>query len=406
MRLLLLPAALLLVACAAAPGLAADDNAPTAPLPAEALKLAEVFRTEVAKATQQYADSIRMLPSIQQSQLANLQKKLQDTGDLDGYLAVSKEAKRFAEALKAEPDPFEKIPELPESALVDKPEALRTLQDQYIKAHKDKADVRVKQVEELARSYASKMGDVVKDLTIKGRIHDAVAAKKEMERIKKGLEDKSFVQQALSAAPVVKSTVTTTTPVANETPATNDVPVYGHAPEWSKWQFDRSASFAGGGFLFAHPDLPDQLTIDFNPKNGRGRLSGRCEIERQTIDMRECSWFGKAVQWRVKDFASLNATILLQSKEIAAGQGYGPKAYVMLLNDKGPIGDVLEATMLWKEMTLTIAKDPDSSRCTLGWPQGKVKKTIDLPASGGVRVLFGIALRNQGERCDTFVTMQ
>ena len=378
-------------------------SAPSDPLPVEALKLGEHFRGEVLKVSQQYTETIKNLPAVQQTQLLALQKKLQESGDLDGYLAVNKEAKRFAEAMKAEPDPFEKIPELPQSALVEKPDVLRALQDQYIKAHKDKLDIRDKKVEDLARSYITQMEGLKTDLTIKGRIPDAITVKKEVERIRKGLDDKTFVPQALTAAttaaPPPHASVT-------EPAAAPEVPVYGKTPEWAKWRFDRTGNFAGDAALFAHPDLPDQLDIDFLSQVGRGRISGRGEVERQTVDMRECSWFGKAIQWKVKDFSTLNATFVLQSKEIAAGQGYGPKAYLMLMSDKGPLGEGLEVTMMWKDVTLTITKDPDANRCTLGWVQGKIRKTVELPASGSVRVLFGIALRNQGERCDTTIVMQ
>ena len=391
-------AILLLGVCVTAPLSRATDEAE--PLPSEAYKLSEVLRGEVVKIAQQYADSIKSLPAVQQTQLAVLQKKLQEGGDLDGYLAVNKEAQRFTEALKAEPDPFEKIPELPDSALVEKPEQLRALQDQYIKVHKDKIDIRTKQVEDLARKYITQLENLKTDLTIKGRIREAIAVKKEVERTRKGVEDKTFVQQVLNAAPVKAPAG------ALETASTNEVPVFGKMPEWAKWSFDRIGNFAGDAALFAHPDLPNQLDLDFVTKVGRGRISGRCEVDRQTVDMRECVWFGKAIQWKVKDFSTLNATFILQSREIAAGQGYGPKAYLMLLNDKGPLGDPLEVTMMWKDVTLTIAKDPDSNHCTLGWFQGKVKKTVDLPASGTVRVLFGICLRNLGERCDTNITMQ
>jgi len=396
-------AALLLVAGDLAPLTRAGEeaNVPADPLPAEAVKLGDHFRSEAAKIAQQYAETIKNMPAIQQTQLTSLQKKLQEAGDLDGYLTVTKEIERFADALKAEPDPFEKVPELPAGALVEKPDSLRALQDQYIKAHKEKRDIRDKGIEDRARNYIAQMENLKSELTIKGRIRDAIAVKKEIERIRKGLEDKTFVQQTLTAAnPPARSSVIE--PAATN----NEVPVYGKVPEWAKWQFDRTGNFAGDASIFLHPDLPDQLNIDFAHKIGRGRISGRCEVERQTVDMRECAWFGKAIQWKVKDFSTLNATITLQSKEIAAGQGYGPKAYLLLLNEKGALGEGLEATLMWKEVTLTIAKDPDSNRCTLGWVEGKKKKTIDLPASGNVRVLFGIALRNLGERCDTTISMQ
>ena len=193
---------LLICICASAFATLADDtnNAPAPlPLPAEAVKLSDLFRVETGKIVQQYNDVIRNLPASQQTQLQALQKKLQEGGDLDGYLAVAAEIKRFSAALKTEPDPFEKIPEMPESALVTKPEALRALQDLYIKAHKDKLDIRDKREEDMTRSFITQLENVKTDLTIKGRITDAISVKKEVERIRKGLEDKTFVAQALSA---------------------------------------------------------------------------------------------------------------------------------------------------------------------------------------------------------------
>jgi hypothetical protein len=63
------------------------------------------------------------------------------------------------------------------------------------------------------------------DLTIKGRIRDAIAVKKEIERIRKGLEDKTFVPQALTAAPPPSHSV------AFESAATNEVPISGKVPQ-------------------------------------------------------------------------------------------------------------------------------------------------------------------------------
>lgn len=376
-----------------------DTNAPATPLPAEALKLGDLFRGETIKIVQQYNDAIRNLPALQQTQLLALQKKLQEGGDLDGYLAVAAELKRFTAALKAEPDPFERIPEMPESTLVTKPESLRAIQDQYIKAHKDKLDIRDKREEDMTRSYITQLENVKTDLTIKGRIVDAISVKKEVERIRKGLEDKSFVAQALSA--VAPKPVTPTTESAS-----SDASPTGKAVDWAKWQFDRTGNFTSDAKLFANPDLPDQLAIEFNPKTGKAHITGHCEVEQKTVGMYDCTWFGKAIQWKVKDLAALNATFVLQSKEIATGPSAGPKAYLMLLGDKGPLGDALDVSLMWPDATLTLTKDADANRCTLCWIQGKIKKTVDLPASGSVRVLFGIALRNTGERCDTTLVMQ
>ena len=379
-----------------------DASAPAEPLPGEAVKLGEIFHGEVVRIAQLHVDSVKTLPAIQQAQLLALQKKLQESGDLDGYLAIIKERKRFTEALKAEPDPFEKIPELPDSALVEKPDVLRALQDQYIKAHKDKLDLRNKRVEDLTRTYLTQLDNLKTDLTIKGRIKEAVIVKKEIERIKKGLEDKTFVPQALSAVPATKAAPISTT----DATASNAAPVFGKVPDWATWSFDRTGKFSGDAAFFAHPDLPDQLEIEFIPKVGRGRISGRCDAEPQTVNMRECAWFGKAIQWKVKDLNTLNASFSLQSRELAASQSDGPKVYLLLQNEKGPLGESLEVPLSWKDITLTITKDPGSNRCALVWPQGKIKKIVELPAGSTVRVLLGICLRNQGELCDTTLVMQ
>ncbi len=381
---------------------------PPPPLPVDAHKFSEALRAEIPRIAQQYQDAIRGLPSTHSNQMASLQRKLQDAGDLDGYLAVNQELKRFCNAVQTEPDPFEEIPEMPKSALVEQPELLRTLQDQYIKAYKDKSDQRSKNLEALYRNHIAQLETLKADLTIKGRIPDAVNVKKEIERLRKGLEEKTLLPQILATLPARPrlSFTASHAPTAEPPSATTNIPTYGRTPDWAKWKFDRVSNCTSDSSLFDHPDLPDQLTLDFSAKTGRGRISGRCEVERQTINMRECTWFGKAIQWKVKDLSTLNATIILQSKEISPGNGYGPRAHLVLLTDKGTLGEWLEVPLMWKDATLTIAKDPLANRCTLGWVQGKIKKVVDLPTSGTVRVLLGLSVRNLGERCDTILTLQ
>jgi hypothetical protein len=389
---------------------AADEEGapPPPPLPMEAQKFSETLRAEIPRIAQQYLDAIRSLPSTHSNQLAALQKKLQDAGDLDGYLAVNKELTRFCEAVLAEPDPFEEIPEMPVAALVEQPEGLRTLQEKYRESCREKSEQRSKNIETLYRNYITQLETVKADLTIKGRIPEAVNVKKEIERLRKGLEEKSLLPQILAtlpARPKLAFTPVAVAPAATPSPSTN-IPVFGRTPDWAKWQFDRVANCSSEFSLFAHPDLPEQLVLDFNARIGRGRVAGRCEVERQSIEMRECTWFGKAIQWKVTDFGTLNATIILQSKEVSPGMGYGPRAYLVLLTDKGTLGEWLTVPLTWKDVTLTLAKDPLANRCTLGWIQGKVKKVVDLPATGTVRVLLGVSVRNLGERCDTTILLQ
>lgn len=374
------------------------------PLPAEAAKLTDGYRTEIARITGQYNEDIKALPTAYQAQIQVKQKKSQASGDLDGYLSFTKELTRFAAAIKGEADPFEKIPEMPESALVTAPEALRVLQDQYLKVYKEKAERRHKQIEDSTNVYIARLESLQKELTILDRIQAAIDIKREIDRLHKEITDDTVVQQALA---LVASQPAPATPAAThvETPASASS-TFGHMPDWARWEYEKEGNFAWEGYLFLHPDLPDELTLDFDHRIGRAHVYGRCQVDRQIVDQRERAWFGKAIAWKVKDPATLNATIVLQSREIAAGQGNGPAAHLVLLNDKGPIGEGLDVTLMWHEVTLTLARDPASGKCVLSWTEGKVKKLIDLPASGAVHVLLGVTVRNPGERCDTSIEMR
>ena len=397
-------------ACLAISLFAADPEPaqpPGALLPPEVNRLGDLFQTEAGRITAQYVEAIKQLPGALLAQLSALQKRMQETGDLDAYLAATKEIERFSQAIKGESDPFEKVPEMPESALVEKPESLRALQNQYLKAYQDKSDHRRKQIEDMAGTYVAKLEALQKDLTIKNRIRDAIAVKRETDRVRKGLADNTFVQQAMAAIPTRSSATTrSSTNSTDSSSVTTAPPVYGRVPDWAKWQYDRSGNFAAEGCLFGHPDLPDELTLEWNFKNGRGRFSGRCEVDRRVVEMRERAWFGKAILWKVKELNTLNATVVLQSRELSAGESYGPKAHLVILGEKNPLGDGIDIPLLQKEITLTLAKDPDANRCTLGCPQQNIRTTVDLPASGTVRVLLAITVRNPGERCDTTISMQ
>jgi hypothetical protein len=374
-------------------------------LPPETARLTAAYRNQLLGIATNFNEAIKSLPGAYLNQLAELRAQLHRSGELDGLLAVDKEVKRFNDAIKGDADPFEKIPEMPENVLVDKPEVLKQQQEQYRKLYSAKIDIRRKQIEAASNAYINKLEALQKDMTIKDRIRDAVAIKNVVAELRKSLADESLVSQALTlmqkAAPTSRSSVAASTPT---------IPVFGQVPEWSKWAFSRSGNFAREGYLFKHPDLPDQLSLDFNERNGRGRIDGRCEVESMLVDMRQRSWFGKAVEWQVKDLSTLNATFILQSKDIAAGEGSGPVAHLVLLNEKGiPLGDGLDVTLMWHDATITIIKDTESSKCALCWVEGKGKdarKIVNLPANGGVLVRFGITVHNPGERCNTAITMQ
>jgi hypothetical protein len=244
-------------------------------------------------------------------------------------------------------------------------------------------------------------------LTRNNRIADAVVVRHEVERLRKNVTNDQFMAQALIA--LTQSAATNGAgilPPAGGAPGGAGAPaVYGTVPDWAKWGWEKTENYAQEGYLFAHPDLPNELEIDFNHKTGRGRVSGRCYYDRMVVDMRERNSFGKAIMWQITNVQTLNATFQLQSKEISVGQNYGPTAQLVLFADKTPLL-ALTVPLMATETTLRVVKDPEGNRCALMWLQGKRTEKVNLPDTGTLHLLFAITVRNPGERCDTSIVMQ
>jgi hypothetical protein len=377
------------------------------PAPAELIRSAEIYTAEVARISSQHCEAVQGLPRQYQADLADMQKKLQASGDLDGMLAMAKESKRFAAALAGERDPFEVVPEMPENALVTEPAVLRTMQDAYLKRHTDSAETRNGKINELTTRYIKGLTAIQKELTRKDRIADAVVVRQEVERLRKAVTNENFIAQTLAILPEPKAGVTPPEGVlpAKTDPTNNTTAVFGSVPNWARWEWKKTDNYTQAGFLFAHPDLPDELDVDFNHKTGRGRVSGRCYFDRMVVDMRERIWFGKAILWQINDTQYLNATIQLQAKDISAGQNYGPAAQLVLFSDKTPLQS-LTIPLMTTETTLRVVKDPEGNRCALMWLQGKRTEKVNLPDTGVLQLLLAITVRNPGERCDTTIVLQ
>jgi hypothetical protein len=384
-------------------------NAARNELPPEVTRAAEIYTGQVARIVIQYEEAIKGLPKLYQAELAETQKKQQASGDLDGVLAMSNEIKRFNEALEGEKDPFELIPEMPESALVAEPAILRAMQDGYLKRYKDSADTRDNRLKELTQQYINNLAAIQKEFTKRDRIADAVLVRNEAERLKKIVAEDQFAVEILANLPpaATLATIAVNTPTVAATTATenDNGPVYGNIPNWSKWEYLGSGNYAQEGFLFAHPDMPDELFVEFSPRTGRGRIYGRCYVDRQVVDMRERLWFGKALMWRVPDAAHLTTTIQLTSKELSVNQHSGPSAQIAVFADQTPLQS-LTVNLMSPETTLRVVKDVNSSRVALMWVQGKRTEFFTLPESGVLRIIFSITVRNPGERCDTTIVLQ
>jgi hypothetical protein len=109
--------------------------------------------------------------------LKALAQTLQGAGDLDGVLAVKKEVERFEE---------EKA--IPEGAVAADCKALRELQLKWQKMPETISVNKSKKIVPLSRSHIAAIEKVKKQLTMQGKVDDAVEAKNEIERVRTSAE--------------------------------------------------------------------------------------------------------------------------------------------------------------------------------------------------------------------------
>jgi len=374
-----------------------------ASLPQEAAQAFAVFDAELARIRGQPEDPQASLPRQYLSQLAALRRKFQENGDLDGTVAVMREAKRFVAAIEGETDPFEVVPELPESALVKAPEALRQLQDGYLKARTERAGSSEKQVAELVVRLADRLDAIVKDLTMRNRIPEALAVRKEAETWRRAVADGRVAEAVERRSP--PRTAANTSDPGNDTPDPH-VPASPPGAPWRSWKFDRVANYAQEGALFAHPDLPDELTLEFDKERGHMRVHGVAKVAQAPVEMRERFWFGKAVRWFVPSPESLDATFVITSKEFAAGKDLGPAAQIVIQSDKTR-QQTFTVPLMYRETSIQIAYDKPSKTHRISWIQGQTGVPVELPADAtNIRLLFSIAVYRPGERCDSAIVIR
>ena len=114
--------------CAASAQTAPDASAA---LPAEAARLNAAYRAGLETIAKDYDASLLPLAENYVLELRRLSTRMKEAKDAAGMEAVRKEAGRFMQALAAEPDAFETVPELTADNVVETPEALRLIQEAY-----------------------------------------------------------------------------------------------------------------------------------------------------------------------------------------------------------------------------------------------------------------------------------
>ena len=126
------------------------------------LRRAEIYRVEVE-------DPLATLSENYKTAVANLQKSSAEKGKLDLALAAKEELEQFAEGKHRDA-----------TDIAD----LKRLQDIYEKQLADLKAAYSKQEKPLFESYAKKLEQLVLEFTKANRLEDAVATRKEVERVK------------------------------------------------------------------------------------------------------------------------------------------------------------------------------------------------------------------------------
>lgn len=367
----------------------------------EVVQALAVFDAECAKIQNQHEELVAAPPRHYTNQLAAVRRKLQDAGDLEGILAIRDEMDRFIKAITGDADPFEPVPEMPESALVKTPAVLRQLQDAYLKSRVDQAELRNKQIADLTARLTARLDAIIRDLTIRNRISDAVLVKKEADYWRKMLAENQVCVVIESRALERSGRL----PPAKGDPASETSGARAEAP-WRAWTLDKVAGYAQEGSLFDHPDLPDELSLTFDKELGQIRADGVRVVAQRSVDMRDLMWMGKAIRWSVPSAKQLEATFQITSKVLAPSKDTGPAVQIIVQCGKAR-PQVFTQSILYRDMTIQIVCDASTGMRRIFWVQGQTGIPLTIPADAQtIRVLLTVTGSRPGERCDSTIIMR
>jgi len=135
-------------------------------------KYKDVYENGVARIQAEYKASLAAVPRKYVASLAAIEAALRKAGDLDGLLLVRKERARYAETK-----------DIPESAVVATPAALRKLQTECRTVPGTLELTKSKKIKEFADRYVEVLDALKAKLTRNGTIRDALLVKGEIQRV-------------------------------------------------------------------------------------------------------------------------------------------------------------------------------------------------------------------------------
>jgi len=417
--------------CAASAQTAPDASAA---LPAEAARLNAAYRAGLETIAKDYDASLLPLAENYVLELRRLSTRMKEAKDAVGMEAVRKEAGRFMQALAAEPDAFETVPELTADNVVETPEALRLIQEAYAVRRTANDLARNEKVVALSEKYLGGLELLQARYTADGKAAEAAAAKKEATRLRVAMQRKDFATRAVQDAGLTVRFMPPVPDVAAIKEKLEIAPAGGPRnltalalnelapaiqafllkpldydrewpPEITKWSYEGTGNYAHDFALYKQPGQPDELGIFAYPKTLRAYVRGTINYSTKNFDNKALSWMGKAMSFRLNDSRDLACKVVFRTQRPALSEAGGPAGCVAVysIDEGNRLIASMSVPMLSEVTALRMAKHYSYNRMNIVWDGTKRKRGFTIPDHMPMRVVAGIAGFAPGEQVDATI---
>ncbi len=412
---------------------AAAQPAPSAALPPDVAKMRDAYHAGLAKIAEAYNAALLPLAEGYVLDLKQLSGRFKEAKDAAGLEAVKKEAGRFMQALAAEPDPFETVPELTKEKVADKPEALRLVQENYVARRTANDLARNERAADLAEKYIGGLDQLQNRYAAAEQAKEAAAAKKESTRMRVAMQRKDFANRAFDEAKAACRLVPPVPDVANLKERADAAPAATRnlsalaitdlaptvqaflmrpleydkdwPPEITKWKFEGSGNYSHDFSLYNLAGQPDELGIFAFPKTMRAYVRGTKKASTVNFDNKAVTWLGKGMAWRLNDSRDLVCKVVFRTKKPALKEDSGPAACLAVysINEGNRLIASMSVPMLTEETQVRMAKHFSYNRMNIVWEGTKRKRGFTIPDHVPIRVVAGIAGFAPGEEVDATI---
>ncbi|MBQ6925181.1 MAG: hypothetical protein IJQ73_11115 [Kiritimatiellae bacterium] len=357
------------------------------------------FAKEVLACQAAYTAATNRIPAKYARDLAALQAKFQEAGDLDALLAVKKEIERFKKVKSEETDPFEAVPEMPSDAIVAEPAELRQLQEHYVAGFTEAAAELKKGLAECGERLRGQIKAAQTALTKAGKIEEAIAMRDAGDKVAAFL-DSGDISQILGPLEAVSQAGADRAPAASAPAPSAPRKPAGKGEPAGKWRFLATRAFSRDLPRYFAPDVPNELIADYNASKSIYTLSGKCTVAAAQVGDVLCSWNGRAFIWSVPSADALATDIRIAAKSLSTGADNGPHLEVAVLGNGVKLKSISVPITRGDEVVRIMRNPASANSFALFWPRAGMSKTFEVQPGMRLNVLIGAVLHNPGETCD------